>query len=114
MQIGNTLMADRVQGEVQYFYDGFGPSVFGEISVDLLTQYGGGFEMGLMNASGGWIASAIDLVRFWACFLIPGLSFQTSSCLIYMVSDKQRETGFMVPAGFWMARKLLTHRRPRR
>lgn|GEM_PF-2909961 len=64
MQIGGTLQEDRVEGEVEYFYGGLGASIFDDVPGNLPTQYGGGFDMNLMNASGGWIASAIDLVRF--------------------------------------------------
>ena len=64
MQIGGTLQEDRVEGEVEYFYGGLGASVFDDAPGTLPSQYGGGFDMNLMNASGGWIASSIDLVRF--------------------------------------------------
>ena len=63
MQLGRSLAADRLPGEVRY-YDGAGltTSVFpsgGQVPVPY-----GGFNIEAMDAHGGWVASAIDLARF--------------------------------------------------
>lgn len=86
MHIGGTMLEDRAEGEVEYFYGGLGASVFDGVPGTLPTQYGGGFDMNLMNASGGWIASAIDLVRFGLA--VDSRSVITDSQLHdYMFSD---------------------------
>lgn len=62
MRLGKTRRADRAPGEVVYYYPQYAASVFpGDGSVP--TPYGG-FYLEAMDAHGGWIASAIDLLRF--------------------------------------------------
>ena len=66
MKLGRSLAADRASGEVAYYdYPGapLTPSVFGEAG-DLVPWPYGGFAIEPMDAHGGWIASAVDLVRF--------------------------------------------------
>jgi len=67
-QQGKSRMADALVGEVKYYYPGFGanaplvPSVFpGEGTVPL--NYGG-FHLEAGDASGAWVSSTIDLLRF--------------------------------------------------
>jgi len=81
MRIGHTLINDRLSGEVLYHsgiseYDyAVGPSYSNAFNLrrnimvedkpsSVLNQYGG--SMNYVNAApfGGWIASAVDLVRF--------------------------------------------------
>jgi N-acyl-D-amino-acid deacylase len=65
MPLGRTRLADRVPGEVLYYSQpgtGLGASVFwGEGYVPL--AYGSYYQEAL-DAHGGWVASAADLVRF--------------------------------------------------
>ena len=66
MSIGGTLPEDRAEGEVTYY--GF-PGQRKTRSVlpgtpDLVPWPYGGFHLDMMDAHGGWVASAIDLVRF--------------------------------------------------
>ena len=66
MQIGGTLLQERAEGEVRYY--GFpgqelAYSVFAEGPRRVPWHYGG-FYVEMMDSHGGWIASAIDLVRF--------------------------------------------------
>lgn len=68
MRLGRTRLAERADGEVLYYVPGqsFGrpevTSVFpGEGPVPAVY---GGFYIEAMDAHGGWISSAIDLVRF--------------------------------------------------
>jgi N-acyl-D-amino-acid deacylase len=71
MRLGATLDGQQVPGEVRYYTRGNSTSnsVFpdgGKVPVPY-----GGFFLESMDAHGGWIASAIDLVRFAAAFNDP-------------------------------------------
>ncbi len=64
MQIGHTRPNERAAGEVSYYglANGWIESVFpGE---GMVTWPNGGWYLEAMDAHGGWIASAIDMVRF--------------------------------------------------
>jgi len=66
MRIGRSLPAKRARGEVTYHTRNKRtmPSVFPpNVSQPVPAQYGG-MHVEAMDAHGGWIASAIDLVRF--------------------------------------------------
>lgn len=66
MRIGKTLPSGRVAGEVT-FYDEqrrTGPSVFAKTLGRQVPLPYGAWHLEAMDAHGGWIASAIDLVRF--------------------------------------------------
>jgi N-acyl-D-amino-acid deacylase len=65
---GKSRMSDAFEDEVKYYYPGMGvngplaPSVFpGEGAVPL--NYGG-YHLEAMDASGAWVSSTIDLLRF--------------------------------------------------
>lgn len=76
MRIGRTLLADRAENEVRYYAsgDGSGPAVIGEkIGAQVPWPYGGWY-LEAMDAHGGWIASAPDLVKFAAAFDDPAHS----------------------------------------
>jgi len=66
MRIGRSLKSKRAAGEVTYHTRNKdkGPCVFPpNVGRPVPWQYGG-FHLEAMDAHGGWIASAIDLVRF--------------------------------------------------
>jgi N-acyl-D-amino-acid deacylase len=63
MRIGHSLLAERVPGEVKYYANGTAPAVVGAIGKPVPTPYGSWY-LEAMDSHGGWIASAIDLVRF--------------------------------------------------
>ncbi len=66
MRIGRSLAANRASGEVKYYdYPGapLAASVFPGVPGPVPSPYGG-FHLEAMDAHGGWIASAVDLVRF--------------------------------------------------
>lgn len=68
MRPGRSRLGDRAEGEVRYYEpDGAEPamSVFADDSERVPWTYGG-FAIEPANASGGWLASAPDLVRFAA------------------------------------------------
>lgn len=66
-RLGRTLAADRAAGEVTYSVrkDRTGPAVVGEVGQPVPLPYGA-WALEPMDSHGGWIASAIDLVRFGA------------------------------------------------
>jgi len=75
MRIGRSMKAKRAKGEVAYHTrdKGAAPSVFPPLGARVPAQYGG-MHLEAMDAHGGWIASAIDLVRFAREFDSPASS----------------------------------------
>ena len=68
MKIGKSLDSDDAAGEVHYYDEETTRSVFRSLGSPSLTKpvpwpYGG-FNLEAMDSHGGWIASAIDLVKF--------------------------------------------------
>ena len=73
IQLGRTLPEYRADGEVKYYEPGDkrGPAVIGQnLGEDVHLPYGT-WNLEAMDSHGGWIASAIDLVRFAAAFDYP-------------------------------------------
>ncbi len=73
MQIGHTLASERAAGEVKYYeHDNpQSPAVVGDkLGERVATPYGGWY-LEAMDAHGGWIASATDLVHFASAFDAP-------------------------------------------
>lgn len=62
MRIGRTLPEGRAEGAVRYYDERWVPCVFPEM-LSCPGPYGG-FYLEAMDSHGGWIASAIDLLRF--------------------------------------------------
>lgn len=68
MRIGHTRLNERAAGEVHYYDYPGAPlvrSVFSDVKEPVPTPYGG-FYLEALDAHGGWIASAVDLMRFVA------------------------------------------------
>ncbi len=66
MRIGGTLAKDKSDGEVTY-YGFLGQTLAHSVlpgTPDRVAWQYGGFHLDTMDSHGGWIASAIDLVRF--------------------------------------------------
>jgi N-acyl-D-amino-acid deacylase len=65
MRLGRTRIADRPASEVRYHDDveGLTESVFPDVKEKVAVP-DGGFYLEALDAHGGWIASAADLVRF--------------------------------------------------
>ncbi len=82
MQIGRTLPVGRAAGEVRYYepHSQTGPSVFGTPLDDPVPAPYGTWYLEAMDAHGGWIASAIDLVRFAARLEVSGPAGTLSEC----------------------------------
>jgi CubicO group peptidase (beta-lactamase class C family) len=62
MRVGASLLAGRAPGEVRYYDPGSVTSVFAGVG-GVSAPYGG-FHLEAMDAHGGWVASAVDLMRF--------------------------------------------------
>lgn len=63
MKIGKSLDSEDAAGEVHYYSQFTGRSVFPPLDKIVSLPYGG-FNLEAMDSHGGWIASAIDLVKF--------------------------------------------------
>lgn len=72
MRIGHTQLDRRAKHEVRYYTRGDqkGPAVIGKIG-ELVAKPYGAWYLEAMDAHGGWIASASDLVRFASCLDQP-------------------------------------------
>jgi N-acyl-D-amino-acid deacylase len=71
MRIGCTHLSGRCDNEVRYYDPGCGESCFaGDLGEQVPWAYGG-WHLEAMDSHGGWIASAVDLARFAACFDDP-------------------------------------------
>ena len=87
--LGRTLRRHRLPGEVVYHSAHEGRSVFEPGDVRVPAPYGA-WNLDNMDAHGGWVASAIDLVRFAAAFDVP------AECPI--LSESMIPTAFGLPA----------------
>jgi len=71
LAVGRSLASQRLPGEVRYHTKIQGRSVFGERGELVPAPYGNWYHESL-DAHGGWIASAPDLLRFASLFLTEG------------------------------------------
>jgi N-acyl-D-amino-acid deacylase len=65
MRLGRSLFEERAADEVRYYQRDLKPrdSVFSKVKGEVAFPYGG-FCIEAMDAHGGWLASAVDLVKF--------------------------------------------------
>jgi len=100
MRIGRTLRTQRAGGEVTYFTPTAlkGPSVFPpNVGKSVAHQYGA-WHLEAMDAHGGWIASAVDLVRFARQFDSPKTSTLLSASSIASTFARPKgEAGYTAP-----------------
>jgi CubicO group peptidase (beta-lactamase class C family) len=90
-RLGKTQLKDRAPGEVRYYdEDKTGPSVFANHFQQTVPTPYGVWSLEALDANGGWIFSAVDLVRFIS------------------ILDESDPTRFIQPA----TRKLLITSRP--
>jgi N-acyl-D-amino-acid deacylase len=97
MRLGKTLKAERATDEVRYYTkDGRRlPSVVGPQRGQAVPAAYGGWYLEAMDAHGGWIASAVDLVRLASAFDDP------TTCEI--LSTQSIQTMFSRPAApLWL------------
>jgi N-acyl-D-amino-acid deacylase len=73
MRLGKTLPGDRADGEVTYYDPAgrTGPCVFADMQGRPVPLPYGAFCLEAMDSHGGWLASAVDLVRFASAFAEP-------------------------------------------
>jgi N-acyl-D-amino-acid deacylase len=93
MRLGKTLLSERARGEVKYHVrdKDTAPAIMGpDLGKPVPWPYGG-WCIESMDAHGGWIASAEDLVRFAAAFNDP------STCKA--LGERGIRTMFAPPAG---------------
>jgi N-acyl-D-amino-acid deacylase len=84
MRIGASRLNGREENEVRYYQPGTGTSVFAsDLGTEVPWPYGGWY-LEAMDAHGGWIASAEDLIRF-----ATALDNAQSSPLLNETSIKQ-------------------------
>jgi len=70
MQLGRSILANRLPGEVSYYSDFTGSTVFDTSRMEVPWPYGG-WNLENMAAHGGWVANVIDLARFESSFDPP-------------------------------------------
>jgi CubicO group peptidase (beta-lactamase class C family) len=93
MRLGHTLASLRAPGEAIYYdqKNRTGASVFPpRLGQQVPTPYGA-WDMEAMDSHGGWIASAVDLVRFASSFDDPARS--------RILSERSIKTIFAPPSG---------------
>jgi len=71
MKIGASDLSDRAAGEVRYYDPGLGESVFEKSRGQKCPSPYGAFYLESLDSHGGWLASAVDLVRFASAFDDP-------------------------------------------
>ncbi len=71
MRLGHTRLEQRAAGEVRYYQPRRGRSVFQSDLDQLVPLPYGAWNLEAMDAHGGWLASAEDLVRLAMCFDDP-------------------------------------------
>ena len=73
MRVGRTRADGRAKGEVRYHVDGakVGLSVFDEDLGQKVSRAYGAWNLEAMDSHGGWIASAVDMVRFASALESP-------------------------------------------
>ncbi|WP_145183015.1 serine hydrolase domain-containing protein [Planctomycetes bacterium Pla163] len=87
MQLGRSLPADRPADEVEYDGRGrTGRSVFGAPPGAIVAAPDGSFQLEVMDAHGGWIASAPDLVRFASAVDLAGANLLAPESVAAMVA----------------------------
>jgi N-acyl-D-amino-acid deacylase len=64
MRLGRTQLGGRLPKEVRYYDPATGPSVFAADRGQIVAHPYGAWHLEAMDAHGGWLASAVDLVRF--------------------------------------------------
>ena len=90
MRIGKTLPAQRAPREVTYYSprDGTGTAVLGPQKGKPVPLAYGAWYLEAMDAHGGWIATAPDLVRFGAALNRPGRLLGAASLQVLSARPK--------------------------
>ncbi|SEG88314.1 CubicO group peptidase, beta-lactamase class C family [Nonomuraea solani] len=103
LRLGRTLKAQAASGEVGYESDQTSRTVTDASGTVVPAPYGG-FSMENRGPGGGWLASAVDLVRFARILDAPGTVLNATS-IGRMVAKPEigvTESGSWYAAGLWV------------
>ncbi|GGQ26009.1 serine hydrolase domain-containing protein [Streptosporangium pseudovulgare] len=109
MRIGRSLRSEALPGEVSYDSQYTRKTVLDDSGTVVPYQYGG-FNMPNQDANGGWVASAVDLVRFARVFDAAGPVLNSTS-ISRMVAKPEigvSGDGWWYGAG-WYVRQVTGH-----
>ncbi|WP_254509829.1 serine hydrolase [Anatilimnocola floriformis] len=112
MRIGGSHLEDRFPGEVRYYDPALSGSVFqNEIGQQRAAPYGA-YKLEVLDSHGGWIASAVDLVRFAAAFDEPEkCPLLKAGSIVSMFSPPPIKYGETYYALGWQVRPLRNKQR---
>jgi CubicO group peptidase (beta-lactamase class C family) len=88
MAIGSTLLSQRRSNEVRYYDPYFEPSVFADTLNQRVAAPYGAWSIELMDSHGGWLASAIDLVKFASAFDEPDHCVLLKPATVRSISER--------------------------
>jgi CubicO group peptidase (beta-lactamase class C family) len=107
MQLGRSLAADRAATEVPYFSQYTGTTVLDGSGATVPSPYGS-FNMANHESNGGWLSSAVDMVRFGTLF--DGTKVLTSSSIASVFAQPEigvNDDGWYYGLG-WQVRPVTT------
>jgi len=103
---GASLTAGRAPGEVPYFSQYTGPSVFDAAGTTVPSPYGS-FNVENRTAMGGWLTSAVDYVRFTQIFdLTTSVLTKPSVDAMFAVPETGLNSGGSYYGFGWMVRDV--------
>lgn len=105
MRLGRSLLGERAPGEVRYYPVTGAPArpVFTSVKDKDVPWPYGGFNLEAMDAHGGWLASAVDLVRF-ASSIDRVLDAKTQALMVERPAGLDPESAYY--ACGWMVRPV--------
>ncbi|MGW4404119.1 serine hydrolase domain-containing protein [Nonomuraea sp. NPDC004702] len=103
MRLGRSLRSEAAPGEVAYESQYTNKSVVDASGTVVPYQYGG-FNMPNQDANGGWLASAVDLVRWTLAFDKPGTVLSSASIakLVAKPEIGVNQYGSWYGGGWWV------------
>ncbi|HUR05061.1 MAG TPA: serine hydrolase domain-containing protein, partial [Nonomuraea sp.] len=103
MRLGKSLRTEAASGEVIYQSQYTNKSVMDESGTVVPYPYGG-FNMPNQDANGGWLASAVDLVRWTLAFDRPGTVLSSASIAKLFAKPETGVTssGSWYGGGWWV------------
>ncbi|MEU7895070.1 serine hydrolase [Nonomuraea sp. NPDC049152] len=103
LRLGRTLRSEAAPGEVIYESDGTATTVTDASGAVVPKPYGG-FSMTNRGPGGGWLASAVDLVRFAKVLDAPGAVLNATSInrMLAKPSPLLTDDGAWYGAGWWV------------
>ncbi|WP_336216659.1 serine hydrolase domain-containing protein [Nonomuraea sp. LPB2021202275-12-8] len=102
MRLGKSLRSEAASGEVSYESQYTNKTVLDTSGTTVPYPYGG-FNMPNQDANGGWLGSAVDLVRWTLAFDRPGTVLSTASIakLVAKPEIGVNEYGSWYGGGWW-------------